>query len=179
MRSEKFLPDGKRLLVTPSDIAAAWRQATSKIPAQYAVGTALHETSYTLNEVDTEDSGFVSKGIFQLSDEEAKQAGLPQADLLSLAEATAVFAKISEARLATLSLHAKVDPAAPPPDIWGYLAIAHNAGLSTATRSIDEHGMRWAAFCARNAATDWGKKIAAYGSDCISGGPRWHEVTAP
>ena len=85
------------------------------VSAAYALGTAQHETNYALNEVDTEVSGFVSSGIFQLSEEEKGEAGLPSADLLTLEGATDVLAAIAEQRLTRiLVVHrpAVADPAA-------------------------------------------------------------------
>src|SRR5258708_4603677 len=130
-RTEAFPPDGTRVIASPIDIVTAWRAASTRIPAQYALGTAQHESSFTLNQVDTEVSGFVSRGIYQLSDDEAEAAGKPDADLLSLGDSTAVFVTICETRLdaiiaAATAKGTTIDPASPPDDLWAYLYLAHN-----------------------------------------------------
>jgi hypothetical protein len=179
-RTVQFLPDGARIRCAPAEVIVEWN-ARSAIDARYALGTAQHEADLTVNEVDTEPSGYISKGVYQLSDGEASDAGFPGADLLSLDASTKVFVELSARRLrailaAWMTLAPKLNGLSPdgiPDDARAYLAVAHNAGLSTATKSITHYGMDWAAFVTRNAGTDWGRKIARYGSDCVSGGVYW------
>ncbi len=177
-RREEFPPDGKRISAPPHQVAATWRIHTHVIPPQFAVGTADHESSFTLNEVDVEPSGYVSKGIFQVSEDEAREVGMPRADLLQLEDATTVFVALCERRLFQLRAAAAVVAAS---DIWAYLAIAHNAGLHTALQSIRRFGLDWAGFKVRNVKPEdphaWGSKIARYGDDVISGGMYWKALT--
>jgi hypothetical protein len=174
-RRVEFLPGGTRRRIEPAAVAAAWVRATTKIPPQYACGTAQHETDFTANEVDTEESGFVSKGIFQLSDEEAAEAGRPGADLLNLDQAAAVLAAVAQHRLAAIVVAAHLDGwTRLPNDVWAYLALAHNQGLGAALKTIRLHGLDWTSYKKRNSQL---AAMAAYGDDCVSGGARWSEVT--
>jgi hypothetical protein len=77
------------VLVKPADLCDAWlkMQSWGKFPAdyessvKYVVASAQHETNFALNERDTEADGFVSMGLFQISDEEIKRiasASLPR-----------------------------------------------------------------------------------------------------
>lgn len=178
-RTVEFPPDGRRQFVSAADVAAAWRSACPTIPAQYACGTAQHESTYTINEVDTEETGFVSKGIFQLSDEEAGDAKKPDADLLTLGDSVLVLSnralyRLNEIVRTALRVGCVVDPF--PPDVWAYLAIAHNEGLGAAEKTILAHGLDWAAWKSRNPHL---AAMAAYGDDVISGGERWSDVPTP
>jgi hypothetical protein len=190
MRTQKYPPDGKRVIAFAQDVVDVWFQFADPdvpIPAQYALGTAQHESSFTLNEVDQEDSGYVSKGIYQLSDEEATSIGMPHADLLDLHETTAVMQKISVKRVMAIAKAAKFTSLALlPPDMWAYLFIAHNQGLAAALKSIALHGLNWEAYKARNirAADNPDKlkfwtKVASYGDDVISGGLYWRDIKLP
>jgi hypothetical protein len=169
-RIEQYLPDGQRVFAAPLDIVTAWRQHTTLIPAQYALGTAQHETSFALNEVDTETSGYVSKGIYQLADSEAADVGFDRANLLELEDATIVFSALCEKRLKVLARALNLGLDALPSDIWAYLAIAHNQGLQAALKTLRLHGLDWAAYKQRNPTLTG---IAAYGDDVISGGEKW------
>lgn len=169
MRTVEFPPNGNRIRVPALTLVEEWRKHTSEIPAQYALGTAQHESDFTYNEVDTEPNGFVSKGIFQLSDEEARDAFAPNANLLDYHDACLVFARISEERLHRIILAAKLT-APLPPAVWAYLALAHNQGLHACEKSILTHGLNWEAYKARNPDI---KGIAEYGDDCVSGGSKW------
>lgn len=173
-RTESFVPDGRRVFASAAQIVAVWRRHTQRIPAQFALGTAQHESGFTLNEVDTEASGYVSKGIFQISGQEAADAGLAQADLLSLEDATAVFSILCERRLQSLIAVAHLDERDLPADVWAYLALAHNQGLAAAHKTIRAHGLDWAAYKQRNPQL---VGMGRYGDDVISGGARWAEVT--
>lgn len=166
-RIEAFLPDGKRIHVAPSEVVSAWRACTRLIPAQYAVGTGDHESSFTVNEVDTEASGFISKGIFQLSDEEIAQSG-QCADVLTLGGSCSVLSNLAEKRLLLIMHAAEIEE--PTPDCWAYLAIAHNQGPTAAVKTIQKYGLNWVAYRERNRSIPG---IASYGDDCITGGIHW------
>ena len=170
-RSETFPPDGKRIIAPATDIVSVWRSYSVQIPAQYALGTAQHETNWTLNEVDTEDSGFVSMGIFQLSDEERKQVGLPAANLLALEDACKVLALVAAQRLTLLLQESAITDPPYPSDIWAYLAVAHNEGTQAALKTIRRHGLDWMQWKRRN-FQQLGN-MCNYGDDCISGGSKW------
>lgn len=176
-RTVAFPPSGTRHTATPSAVAHAWRARTAKIPAQYAVATAQHESDFTVNEVDTEPSGFVSKGIFQLSDEELHEAGLanPGGDLLTLEGAVDVLATIAGRRLDRILAAAKLD--APTPDVWFYLALAHNEGMGACLKTIAAHGLDAAAWTERNKGRESLAQAAKYFNDCITGGAKWSTVT--
>lgn len=171
-RTEVFVPDGHRILVAPADIVVAWRRYTRRIPAKYGLGTAQHESSFTLNEVDTEESGGVSKGVYQLSEGEAADAGFPQANLLGLEDATAVFCILCESRLDSIIKAARLDEKNLPMDVWAYLALAHNQGLYAAVKSIQRYGLNWATYKQRNPQL---AGMGRYGDDVISGGSHWTE----
>lgn len=170
-RRVEFIPDGRRVTVSPREVVDAWRAATTRIPAQFALGTAQHESDFTINEVDTEPSGFVSKGIFQLSDEEARRTGHSGDELLTLAGSVAVFAKICEQYLDQIVQWADLGEGALPPDVWPYIFIAHNQGGGACRKTIAEYGLDWAAYKERNHAKhpEWSR----YGDDVISGGSKW------
>lgn len=165
-RKEEFPPEGKRVLVTPIDVVSTWR-LYSKIPAAYAVATSAHESNFTINEIDTEPNGFISKGIFQISDEEVAQT-LQSADILTLHGACSVLSALAEVRLKHIMTAAKLTTATA--DCYAYLALAHNQGLHAALKTIQAHGLDWKKYKERNPNI---KGIASYGDDCISGGPHW------
>lgn len=171
-RTEVFVPDGHRIRVAPADIVAAWRRHAKRVPAKYALGTAQHESSFTLNEVDTEESGDVSKGVYQLSEGEAADAEFPEADLLGLEEATTVFCILCERRLDSIIKAARLEEKNLPMDVWAYLALAHNQGLHAAVKSIQMYGLNWPAYKQRNPQL---AGMGRYGDDVISGGSRWTE----
>lgn len=165
----EFPPAGQRILASPANVAATWKATATRIPAQYALGTAQHESDYTLNEVDTEESGFVSRGIFQLSDEECAKVG---DDPLTLEGSCAILARISEQRLEAILKAIGLDPKTPMVrggQIWAYVALAHNEGLHACLKTLRLHGLSWDSYKARNPES----RICAYGDDCISGGAMW------
>jgi hypothetical protein len=187
-RTVVYVPDGVKRYVSPEDLVACWRKYTTRIPCQHVCGTAQHETNYVLNELDTEPSGFQSGGLLQLDSDEAKAAGRPKAVLYDLDDACFVFANRCEFRLDTILAAADLDE--PTPDVWAYLAIAHNQGLgrfATAARrkpgehpgalgSIADYGLDWPAYKARN--PQYAHNMIPYGDDCISGGEKWDRAAA-
>lgn len=176
LRKVEFIPDGKRRCIEPAMLIEAWRAVTFSIPAQYVLGTAEHESDLTLNEIDTEESGFVSRGIFQVSDEECYEVGAGcEVDPLDLSNSCYILVALCERRLDKLIAEASLRPTGPwPPDIWAYLAIAHNQGLSAACKSIRRFGLNWSRYKQRNSPQGaYFARMAAYGDDVISGGLHW------
>ena len=194
---------GKPLLVTPADIVACVMRHTS-IDPRYFLGTAQHEVvDFAVNEVDTEESGYVSSGLWQLGVEEATSVGMHDADLLDLEESTIVFCKVTQSRWDAIQ---KAWSGGGSGGIRAYLSIAHNQGLAACLKTIKLHGLDWAGYKMRNlqaaqnavdAATAtvtgnfvertqafqalqaklaWWKNVAAYGDDCISGGSHWSDL---
>lgn len=164
-RSEAFVPDGKRRQISASDAKALWLKYTDKIPWSFGAGSGKHESNFTYNEVDTEKSGFQSFGIYQLSKNEAKEAGESSGNLFDPETNTYIFVNRSLYRLKKILSAAKLD--SPTSDVWPYLFIAHNQGLEAAIKSINDYGLDWSAYKKRNAShTDW----IAYGDDVQTGG---------
>ncbi len=167
----RYAGDGKPSRASADDVAAAWQRFTSRIPVQYALGTAKHESSFATNEIDTEDSGFVSKGIFQVSDGEAATVAPQSVDLTDLVTSCRIFAALSEKRLDAIIAAANLNESDLPDDVWPYLVIAHNQGLGAAEKTISLYGLNWNAYKLRNANTDLGQRTARYGDDVIPSGP--------
>lgn len=161
--------------VAPDDIVRAWLAASSLISPRFALGTALHETNYIVNERSAGDQGdgSDSDGIYQLSRSEAIRAGHPAADLFDLEEATTVFAILMERNLEEIQSLAPDN--AGSPDVRAYLSISHNQGMQAVRDTIKQHGLDWAGYVARNKGISKpgfnGAAIVAYGNDVISGGP--------
>ncbi len=175
-RKEEYLPDGKPIRVTPAEVVACWRKYTTNIPAQFALGCAMHESNFALNEIDTEPSGYCSMGIYQLGDEEMKETGFPVSRkagsaVYTLEGSTRMMVRLCESRFERLSHAANWCP--PLPDVWAFLAVAHNLGLGAAIKSVNSHGMNWQAFVDRNPGL---AALGRYGDDCISGGEHWAEA---
>lgn len=188
---------------TPAEIARAWLAVTRRIPPQFAVGTAYHESGYALNELDIEPNGHSTGGLFQLDVPtafpliigDAVAAGMPEKSVYRLDDACAIFAALCERRLERLidatniwnenNRQARIDEGDLPDDIWSYLAIAHNQGLGAALHTIAYYGLDWRAYQRRNSSNpaqwanitrDTGHGI--YGDDVVTGGPHWQEEYA-
>jgi hypothetical protein len=166
--------------VSPAEVVSAWRTTGTRIPAQFATAMAEREANYAVNEIDTEPSGYVSTGIFQLSDNEARAVGKMRVNLVTLAGSVAVFVPLMEGFLARLIAAAKLPAGEPlPPDIWAYLGLAHNEGMGRAETgkgalgTIARYGMDWAAYKRRNPAA----RIVSggYGDTMITGGRAFTE----
>lgn len=191
MRRVTFVPDGRRIRVTAWEVIEAWRATGTTIPAQYACGTAQHESDYTINEIDVEPSGFTTIGIFQLATSEAA-VKLPNADLLTLKDSVAVFVAISERNYDAIARAARLHVCTG--DVLAYLHIAHNQGLGACLKSIRRHGLNWTQYKKRNqtmaleaiadapnlkavadaeAKMKWWNKVFKYGDNCITGGAQW------
>jgi hypothetical protein len=207
MRIEEYRrPDGTwtrdtraAIRVTAEQVRDAARAASSLIPAQYFVATADHESNLAINERDTEPNGYVSKGIFQIGDEEISQVHGWPCDPYTLGDAMRIFAALQEKRLLVLEqlVNGPASSIADPTHIWAYLSIAHNQGIEAAEQTIRRYGVDWVAYQSRNltqAQTElamakrtgdktlideatgklaWWHKVFAYGNDCITGGWRW------
>lgn len=155
-------------------IGAALLAASTRIRLQFFVGAADHESGFAINERDTEESGFQTWGIFQLSRDEAREVGEPNADLLDLVTSVHVFSALMTRRLDAIVAAAKLDPKlsaeALPRSVWAYLAIAHNMGLASALKSIGLYGMDWDAYKGRPGNDKLRIVSSGYGDDVISGG---------
>src|ERR1700738_4552395 len=76
--------------VSPYDVVQSVLAISPIIPARVVVGMVGHESSFASNERDTEESGFQSYGLGQVSREEAVRAGRPAANPLDKDEKLAV-----------------------------------------------------------------------------------------
>ena len=201
MRKQEYVPDGKRVTASPRDIVQTWMRHSSLDP-RYALGTGLHETSYVLNEKDTEDSGYISMGLYQIGSEEMIHVGMPKANAYDLEECTIVFAKLTDERFRAITKAIKHEWSQNESEsLRAYLSIAHNQGLAACLKTIALHGMDWPGYKTRNlteaqkalqdatelhdttertkAVVDaqiklkWWRSVFQYGDDCVSGGPQW------
>ena len=198
-RTVKFVPDGVRQKIAPETLVEMWRRHTW-IDVRYALGTAQHETDFTTNEQDVEESGFVSLGLYQISHEEMVHVGMYDADPFDAEECTIIFAMLTAQRYNAIAdavgrgigwSNQQID------DVRAYLSIAHNQGLSACLKTIRMHGLGWKAYKQRNleqasaavaaARTpealaqaqeklQWWRKAFEYGDDCVSGGAAARDV---
>ena len=189
---EEYVKDGvwyptraAAILVTPQQVIDAGCAARPTLDPRYIVATAQHESRFAINEVDTEPSGFISKGIFQISDEEARSAGLPGVNLLTLDASAQVMVRLA-LRNRDAFQQAGGNPFAN--DVNGWLALAHNEGRGAMRKTIATHGTLWGdPYAFPNPSDDapesyryrnaW-RAIVAYGDDCITGGAVWREKVA-
>lgn len=171
---EYLLPDGtwsrhragSAALTTPAEIRAALLEAAAALFTPpglqgYLLGTAKHETNLALNERDTEPPAedghvVVTWGVYQLEEEEATSVGLGDGGgraLLDLARATAVLARLATRRAHEIEVWARgSDYTADLTDLPAYLAIYHNQGAGPAKKTVQRHGVDWAAYKSRNLA---------------------------
>jgi hypothetical protein len=174
-------------------VAAAWYAVERDIPTSFAVGVALHESNYATNIRDIETSGHTTGGIFEVDLPtiypyaeigDAARVKMPWLDPFDLDDCCKIFAARSRSNLLRIvaaankwnAAHglAAISSDAPTPDVYSYMAIAHNQGTGAALLSIQTYGMDWAAYKARpenvdvNVAIDRGSGI--YGDDVRSGG---------
>lgn len=205
MATTRFLADGSvdegtRHTCSAEDVVRAWIASTSIIPAYVAVGMAERESSFTLNEEDTEDSGYVSTGIFQLGDDTRRQAvkrGLVSAtwaDFTKLDDSCKVLSCTLEENLQAI-LVAAVDAFSrglgknptdengqPIPDVWAYVAVSHNIGLGSKSNDnaggagvlpgIVHYGLSWPdAFVTAHPSMQ--DRQVRYGNTAMSGGAQW------
>jgi len=183
-------------------IAQAWLRVTRIIPPQFAVGSALHESSYTLNEHDVEPNGHETGGLFQLDVPSvsaksgvivgaAIETGMVEKSVYVLDDACAMFASICTGYLNRILREANAyrsargfapfDPSALPGDVWAYVAIAHNQGIGAAVETIQKYGLNWSGpngYKARNGDNvniSAARAEGVYGDDVLTGGPDWEE----
>lgn len=154
------------VLVPARRVAFLASSLDTLIPSRYYVATAQHETNFATNERDTEESGFQSWGLYQLSTAERAEVGMPHADLLDPDQATHVMIELARRRRLKIRAAARIaDGDMDPPDLYAYLALAHNQGDHAALISIEHHGMSWTEYEKRN------PKIrivsSGYGRDCM------------
>lgn len=205
MSSVRFLattnvPAGERERTSARAVAEAWLRVTSSIPAYVAVGMAERESNFTLNEEDTEDSGYVSTGIFQLGSDTRRSAmkrGLltaAAADFCTLDDSCKVLACVLEGNLSTI-IAAATDANARGlgkspydstgtliPDVWAYLAVSHNIGMGSSSSGdpygrgvmpgINAFGLSWPDAFTR-AHPSMGDRQVRYGNTAMSGGSQW------
>lgn len=172
--------------VDPSDVLAVARSVSSRIPGQFFVGTAQHESNFTVNERDSGDQGdgTDSDGIFQLSRSEAVKAGHPAADLFDLGDSATVFAILMHRNLdrilAAQEQWTGTGIPGGPGDVWAYLSMSHNQGIGAVEESIKRYGLNYSGpngYRERNKGIVKqgfnGPNIVAYCDDVISGGSAW------
>lgn len=163
--------------VSPAEIARAWTQA-STISPRWAVATAKHETSYTVNERSAGDQkdGSASDGLFQIGPAAKLRSGHPFADLFTLEGSIAALAGLGKTyQKKILDAAAKHGGTYDPRDVLAYLTVAHNQGPEAAAKSIERYGLNWARYVRDNGNVVHpgfnGPRIVAYGNDAITGGP--------
>jgi peptidoglycan hydrolase-like protein with peptidoglycan-binding domain len=175
--------------------AAQLSTGLCSIDPRYFVGTAFHEAGVT-SEVDTEiatssdPTGFVSVGLYQISQDEAAQFSFSLIDLLDLEKSTECMVRLAEQHRTDIrAFMAALPPSSPgylaasaaDPDytdragtVWNagnmraYLALCHNQGLGAAKYTIQNYGMGWAGYRSRNPTISLVSH--GYGDDVITGG---------
>jgi hypothetical protein len=184
--ADGFAPDGEPHRVSADDVIASARANSSgRIPMQHFLGSAQHESDLTVNERTAEGNGQNSDGLYQLNFGEAVRALRPDANLLDIDDNTLVFATLADARLTkcvgaandynAANGLAALDETNLPPDIWAYVAIAHNQGDAAAVKSISTYGLDWNAYQSRNASVQGVAEHLSYYADAISGGSYWRD----
>lgn len=151
-------------------------RAAEDIPLQYFIGTAERETNFVLNRRAVEANGFVTDGLFQISERERDDVA-PGRNLFDLEDACEVMVKLAQRNLKVIN-KAAIAHGKPwlDADVPAYLGIAHNQGLGAVEKTIKNNGLDWARYKARNASHESGARWARYGDACISGGTRWVEA---
>lgn len=176
-------------------VAAQAKLGLANIDPRYYVGTCFHEAGCS-NEWDTEKatqsdpSGFVSVGAYQIGDEEARRFGFKLEDMLDFEKATECMVHLAEANLASLhyfinqlKCNVVADYTDPSGTVWkdgairAYLAIGHNKGMGMIRNTLANYGLNWPAYRSRNPTDD----IVAhgYGEDVITGGPFYPGNASP
>lgn len=184
--------------VTPRDLAAmaksvmAYRARpegySSDVPLHYFVATAEEESSHALNLHYQEPPGTdppETFGVYQISASEAARYGVRPEQMYELGPATSVMVSLARLHLDQIAwaCAAQGYRELPVPDLWAYLAIAHNQGIGTyaldgggALGTIRRNGVDWAAYKIRNAHLGLPIITNGYGDSCLDGGERWAEV---
>lgn len=157
-----------KVYALPSDVIAAVARYRSNpyIPDGYYVGTAKHEAGFEVTNLTWEKTGNpprYSYGIFQVSDEEAALVGLTGAACADpasgLDNCARVFVYLAERNYDQLM--ARVSP--PAPDVWVYLAMAHNGSVTWAAQAYQNGG--------------WPSMFNAYAADVLNG-VAWYGLLA-
>lgn len=182
------------ILISPYTVECFARAVTGNaLDPRYFVGTAYKETNFAANEIDTEDSGFVSKGLYQISEEENRIAnGVRRVELLDPIQSTLTLYRLTVARLKRCEAAGFIRY----PDIYAYLGVCHNEGDAAGPRSIAKWGCDWPEYKRRNLESaqrmlanaitieekalaakemDRVRRISAYGDAMITGGLRFGE----
>jgi hypothetical protein len=159
-----------------------WKRLTN-IPVRYIIGTVQHESDFVEDGADINDGGTGRDtiGLTRIDSGETDGVlkslfwtGKTKVNLRNGEDNLHVYAALCETRLVALKLAAGLtgtDNADCPPDLWAYLAMAHNMGQGAALKSIASYGLDWDAYRARNPGLPFVSK--GYGDDVISGGRYW------
>ena len=168
-------PPDRRL--SPAELLRLWVKYTARIPTRFALGTAQHESNLCPSSVTKGDQkdGSSSDGLYQLSfspnAEGTLRALYPLANLLDAEDNTKLFVAVCERRLDDILKWSGRTLENATPDVWAYLGMAHNMGPGATKKTIEQYGLNWAAYKARNPALAFVAK--AYGDDVITGGRLW------
>lgn len=190
------------LTISRTDLAAIVSAGSydENIPTGFFTQTAKRESAFRYNEEDFDynTDGSLrehSKGLYQISDDEAAAVGMAGADLDDPDVASAVFQLLMERNLglrpsllhgqesiadACQAFGTPIDLANPPPDVWFYLALSHNMGLPSTTKSIRTYGLNAQAWIDRNPKLS---RQISYGSEimqaALEGAPSaFHEAVS-
>lgn len=148
--------------VAPQLVADLARKLETGIPPQFFVATAERETNFATNEIDVEEDGFTSQGLFQICngrwynpDTNSWSYGgraecTVATDLLDPAVAVNTFNIIQTLRLRNIQTAAAQKGNFTGVDVWAYLGLAHNEGLEAALKTIKNYGLDWLAYKQRN-----------------------------
>ncbi len=177
-RVEEYIKNGGRssdkkdaIVVNQNKLIGLALWLSTRIPPQFFVGTAKHESEFIVNKIVT-DNGTTFKGLFQLTDASAGAVGMPNADLFSAFYATTTAVFLYEKRLDVIITEAlKKQTTIKDEDVWAYLAIANNQGPAAAVASISKYGLNWESYKERNPKSKF--VLSGYGDDVITGGSTW------
>jgi hypothetical protein len=164
--------------LTPQQVVDLWRQYTTDIPWQYALGSAQHESDLEPGPgADTSGdqpklSDSTSYGLYQMSTFEQGLA-VVIGDIHDPDVNTKIFYLTMSKKLGAIRAAAGFDDHGS--DVWAYLGMAHNMGLGSALKTIAQHGLDWQAYKDRNPDLPFVSK--GYGDDCISGGKYADQVS--
>lgn len=166
--------------VSKADVTNAVEAAATTIPLGFFIATAQHESGFNAGNQEPNDQEGGSWGIYALGPREfASELGMSVdiSQFLDLYQATDLFARLSEARVERLRAAAGLGPYDDADgELWAYLFLAHNQGIGAAIKTIENNGLDWEAYVARNAGNPKLGGFVSYGNDVIAavkayGGP--------
>jgi|SRR5688572_29322202 len=157
---------GQVATVSVQEVIGALRRAGATVPDAYFLCTAQHESGFDAQAIASEPNGTRSLGLYQISE----ASGYP--DLLTLDGNTRAMVEITERNRLEIREAAGLGIYDPDPwDMGAYLSVAHNQGLGAALETIEEYGMDWEAYAARNGEVVKpgfdGPRIVQRGWDCL------------